>query len=148
MVTREQDIAGMGCILQFFQDMYNCIDAVNTYVIGLDETESKFPVPGNESDEVKKNVMSDEWQDYIKQMRINVRFSIMRCHLQLTGISEVIKGFDLKKLNVLYNNVLKTTTPDRKDCQDYISELYRCFIKSVLKDLLRNVEVYSDLIKE
>ena len=147
MPAKEQDIAGMGCILQFFQDMYTAMDAVNNYIIGIDETQNKYPMPKEET-ERKPVKIPDEWQDYLKNLRVHAKFQIMRLHIQVEGISQIITGFDTKTLNKLHEEILQQPIPDKNLCYNYVSKIYSYFIKSILKDLLRDVNIYSDLVKE
>jgi hypothetical protein len=145
-MTNEADTAGTGAILKFFTDIHNLMDVTAHYKIGVDEIQKKYPAPTNEKEQ--KTRLPEEIDEYLQQIRVNIKFAVIRCHLQAKSIQKYIPDLDIKKLDEYYRKIDDKTTPDRNDIEEYTILLYTGFINGVLPNLLRNIEDYEKLLQQ
>lgn len=146
-MSKEEDLAGTGYILKFYQDLELLSDwyaeFTNTKVLMENKVTKEELLKGNYEG------LTDEEVVALKTAANTTRHYIIRTYIKTQALNEKITQFKTSdKLKPAYDKCKNTAIMDLSLIEDYIIELNRLFITGMLESLLVTArDLYAELTK-
>ena len=136
----EQQVAGAGYILSFFNDIEQLNNYYAAYVNAALGLKSKYP-----NEESLKNMSVDD-RKTIGEAANAVRVWIVRCYIKAKALRDKVPEFTSDELDESYRKICNTITPEVEDVEKFVIEINKAFVNGVLVDLLNQArDIYARL---
>lgn len=141
---KEEDIAGIGYILTFFNDVEQLANSFAVYTSTLLSIKEQIP---NLMDLGKTRTIPEELRISIINASNNLRMWVIRCQLKAEAMADLIPALKNDDLRPIYDQAVVSSIMNFKDAESYCFQIHRCYADGTLKDVLFNVNEYSKLLK-
>jgi hypothetical protein len=144
-LATETDIAGMGYIITFFNDIENLTNTYASYHTIILSIYEKYP-------ELKKGVTSNfkiAEADRLNLIEIlhNFRTWIIRVHTKAMALKIKIKELNDPELENIYQSIKEKSMLDVDKMEKYVFAVHKCFVNGALEDLLMKItDYYSKIV--
>jgi hypothetical protein len=140
---QEEEVAGFGYILTFFNDVQQLKNSYAAYVGIIIQLLEKYPT--NESLEKIRNLPEDE-RRLLLHASGSARTWIINCYTDLYGLCDLIPDLKMSdNLIQIYKKIKQRTIIDLKDVEDFNLEINKTFANATLKDIMFKINSYSKL---
>jgi len=151
MVT-EEEIAGSGYVLSFYNDIENLTNSYATYINVLIRIKDKYKLDqGVKPSGADKIKLETEDEEALLTVAETLRIWISRSYIKAASLKDKVPDMEasFSELKKLYEKSLSTSIIEKKVAEDYVLKINRSFVTGVLKELLiRSKDIYSEFLKE
>jgi len=151
MVT-EEEIAGSGYVLSFYNDIENLTNSYATYINVLIRMKDKYKlnegIKPSGADKVKLDVEDEE---ALLSVAETLRIWITRSYIKMASLKDKVSDMEesFKGVKSLYEKSLSTSIIEKKVAEEYVLKINQSFVTGILKELLiRSKDIYSEFLKE
>lgn len=136
----EQQVAGAGYVLSFFNDVEQLSNYYAQYINTILSFERKYP-----DSKALENMSEEDRQTLINVVQ-GLRTWIIRCFVKAQALKEKVENFTSDEFEESYRKVTGEFIPEKEVVEKFVIEINKAFVNGVLVDLLNQArDVYARL---
>ena len=143
---KEEEVAGVGYLLTFFNDVEQLVNSFTYYLNKLLEIKALIPDPSKLDN--TGIVIPEKQRLEIIEADKAFKTWLVRCHIKALSLRGFFKTLDNDVLDNIFNKNRDRLLMDIEDAQTYTIEINKAFAENTLRDMLFNVGEYSKLLGE
>lgn len=136
----DNNVGAAGYIITFFNDVESLTNSFAEYSNLLGKFSQKYP-----NDKQLSKLPEYERNEAIR-ITYQIKFWLIRSYIKFTSLKSEMKEFDChsEKIDTLYQELVKTQTPEFDKLQEYVIEINKLFVSGVVSELLKKAyDIYA-----
>jgi len=151
-MVSEENMAGSGYIINFFNDIENLTNSYAGYLNVLVRIQDRYNLKEQDNEKRKtplKNLESEDEQALL-EVAETLRVWIARCYIKATTLQERIPTMKtgVANLKQLYEKAISKSVIEKEVVENFVLAINKMFVAGILKDLLmRSQDIYAEILK-